>query len=464
MKLTLTCILALLPLSSWATTAHVAADTYISSANPSQNYGATALSIGGGSAALIGLDLSPLPAGTTAANIARATLTVFVNKVFVAGALDIAPLTGSWSESTVTYSAFPSVGPIVQHDVPVTASGSYVTFDITSLVQQWAAGTPNHGVLIVRSVDQPDTMVNLDSKESTSTSHPAYAEITITSMGPAGPTGPTGPAGATGPQGPQGLTGTTGPAGPQGTQGAPGINWRGAWAISTVYQPNDGVTSNGSSWLALNPPGSPKPINLAVQPGTDATLWSVIAAAGSAATVNLQTVCTVLGYSDTQSCQLAISPIKRVFLTSSAYNGNLGGLSGADQACQTEATNAGLPGTFKAWLSTSSSPASTRLANYGGAFRLPGASGALVANGFSDLLTNGPKAPIDIHADGSGPTTAMVWTGTTSNGSFAGLDCSSWSTTLSGGEDGQSNFTTGLWTNLGDASCNTPAHLYCIQQ
>lgn len=252
-----------------ATTAPVAHDTYISSANPGQNFGsATTLNIGGGSAALIGLDLSPLPAGLTSANIQRATLTVFVNKVFTAGSLDLAPLTKSWDEAAVTYSAQPSSGPVLVQGVPVSTPGSYVTFDITNLMQAWAAGAPNYGVMISASTNNPAT-VNLDSKESTSTSHPAYAEVTIVSMGPAGPQGTTGAAGA------------TGPAGPQGVPGPAGMNWCGAWDPSIVYHPNDAVSFHGNSWIALNPPGPVKTINIASQPRANNPLWAMLAAAGA---------------------------------------------------------------------------------------------------------------------------------------------------------------------------------------
>ena len=58
----------------------------------------------------------------------------------------------------------------------------------------------------------------------------------------------------------------------------------------------------------------------------------------------------------------ACSPTpKRVFVTSSTFDGNLGGLAGADVKCQGAATTAGLPGTFRAWLSDSTTSASARL-------------------------------------------------------------------------------------------------------
>jgi hypothetical protein len=44
-------------------------------------------------------------------------------------------------------------------------------------------------------------------------------------------------------------------------------------------------------------------------------------------------------------------PVKRVFVTSTVYTGNLGGSAGADDKCQERADAAGLGGTFKAWLS-----------------------------------------------------------------------------------------------------------------
>lgn len=43
---------------------------------------------------------------------------------------------------------------------------------------------------------------------------------------------------------------------------------------------------------------------------------------------------------------------KKVFATAGTWNGNLGGLAGADAKCQTEATSAGLSGTYRAILSS----------------------------------------------------------------------------------------------------------------
>jgi hypothetical protein len=58
----LTPVLLLSPLASWAATANVAADSYLSPTNPTLNFGAgTTLNIGGGASALIQVGLSNLP-------------------------------------------------------------------------------------------------------------------------------------------------------------------------------------------------------------------------------------------------------------------------------------------------------------------------------------------------------------------------------------------------------------------
>ena len=216
-------LLCLVPLTGSASTSVVVADTYLSTTNPTLNFGtATTLNIGPGNSALIQVDLSTLPPGLIASDIQKATLTVYVNKVFVAGALDISQVNSAWFESTVTQNTAPSISsPFAT--VPVNSSGSFVTFDITTLVKQWVTGaSPNYGVAITASAAQPATTVNLDSKEATSTSHSAFGDVVLAvgTTGPAGPTGPTGPTGPAGPAG--GPTGATGPSGPLGAQGPTG--------------------------------------------------------------------------------------------------------------------------------------------------------------------------------------------------------------------------------------------------
>jgi hypothetical protein len=224
-------LLCLAPTTGWAQVASVSADTMISQANPTLNFGNLGtLSVNAQSAALVQFDLSTLPSGLTAANIQKATMTVFVNKVLIAGSLDFSSTNQPWTEMGVTYNSFnlSLEGAPFEANVP-TSSAGFVTIDVTNQVMNWLTNPAmNWGVLIRPSLAQPSTSLVLDSKESTTTSHAAFLNIFLASGGPAGPTGATGvagPAGTTGPSGPAGIagpTGATGVAGPAGTTGPSG--------------------------------------------------------------------------------------------------------------------------------------------------------------------------------------------------------------------------------------------------
>ena len=56
-----------------------------------------------------------------------------------------------------------------------------------------------------------------------------------------------------------------------------------------------------------------------------------------------------------------ISTYRKVFVTSIGYDGNLGGLAGADAKCMTRAAAGNLSGTYKAWLSSSTVNAKDRI-------------------------------------------------------------------------------------------------------
>ena len=71
---------------AWAAQATLVADAHVNSAMPAVNSGAIAnLDVGGGYTALLQFDLSMLPAGTTAAQVSRAVLRLYVNRVTTPG-------------------------------------------------------------------------------------------------------------------------------------------------------------------------------------------------------------------------------------------------------------------------------------------------------------------------------------------------------------------------------------------
>lgn len=200
----------------------VVADTYISSVKQTTNYGTqTTLLVGSGNVALLDFDLSLLPAGTTSTNIAYATLTVFVSKATTSGVLNLVAVGSPWTETGVTFPSAPTIGSIIA-SANVPARGGYVTFNVTSLVQEWINGsTAANGLALISAA--AGFVATLDSKENTTTSHPAILQVTQTNSGVQGPQGPQGAVGATGAQGPAGVTGPQGPTGATGAQGPRGL-------------------------------------------------------------------------------------------------------------------------------------------------------------------------------------------------------------------------------------------------
>jgi Collagen triple helix repeat (20 copies) len=226
--------LMLAPIGAWAAGANASADTYVSSISPASNFGtATAINVGGGNTALIQFDLSGLPAGLAAANINKASMTFYVNTVAISGAVDIAQVTSAWTEASVNNNSRPTYLSPFLLGVPTTTPRQYVTVDVTQLVKDWVTGVAtNYGVQISAAASASTTAVVLDSKENQTTSHPAFLDVVIQSVGPAGATGPQGTPGAAGPPGPSGPQGVQGTP---GVQGVPGLSGPGYAATSDSY-------------------------------------------------------------------------------------------------------------------------------------------------------------------------------------------------------------------------------------
>jgi hypothetical protein len=144
------------------------------------------------------------------------------------------------------------------------------------------------------------------------------------------------------------------------------------------------------------------------------------------------------------------------------------GTAGGDALCTSLANQAGLSGTFEAWLSDATSSPSTRFTASGVAWFLT--SGALVANSWTDLITNGPRANLNVDQNkGTVVSGARVWTGTSTTGTTSGPNCANWATTHPGtgtgaGGVGDYAFTSGFWTVQFSQGCSLASHLYCFQQ
>ena len=159
----------------------------------------------------------------------------------------------------------------------------------------------------------------------------------------------------------------------------------------------------------------------------------------------------------------------RVFVTSNTWNGDLGGLSGADDKCQQSADDAGLGGTWVAFLSNGTS-ASSRIPE-GPYVRLDGAT---IANDKGDLLDGSISVPINLNETG-GTNSGFVFTGSNASGSSYGSStnglCVGWTRGCGVcygnhfyAQVGRADRSNDDWVDVGWVKCHTGSHLYCFEQ
>lgn len=158
--------------------------------------------------------------------------------------------------------------------------------------------------------------------------------------------------------------------------------------------------------------------------------------------------------------------VRRVFITSSRHDGDVGGLAGADAICQAEADDAGLSGTYYAFLSTSGNDEPRDRFNRS---PLPYVrpDGVQIARDWAEFT--GGRFAVSIFMDAGGnitPVDGGVMTSTNANGSFnaSGDRCDGFTNNAA---DGRAiGFTTGrsLAPNA-LINCSTRRHnLLCVQQ
>jgi hypothetical protein len=177
---------------------------------------------------------------------------------------------------------------------------------------------------------------------------------------------------------------------------------------------------------------------------------------------------------------------KRIFVTSVAYTGALGGLSGADEECNNVAGAAALGGTWTAWLSDRNTAALDRIADVGPWYLIDEAT--VVFNNKPNLTTT-PIVAIAVDEHGRSVLDATAWTGTAVGGLPQGSgdeefcactpsEAGDWmweegecihhggiAEVFPGtGTVGAVSAADNAWTSSGDLPCNQQAHLYCIEQ
>jgi Collagenase NC10 and Endostatin len=171
---------------------------------------------------------------------------------------------------------------------------------------------------------------------------------------------------------------------------------------------------------------------------------------------------------DGGSNQICMGPLFRyIFVSSETYTGNLDGLNGADLKCNELASNAGLPGTYKAWLSDSQTAAGDRIVQSEVPYIRPGDEN-IIADNWADLVDGriGSVISNDEHGDVV-QGNAYAWTNTNTNGTRVSensfFTCDDWDDTTSYAWTGMVYHLT-VWTKIINKSCSESHHLYCVQQ
>jgi hypothetical protein len=163
---------------AWAGDGLLTGDTYITSANPSANFGTAAtMFAGSGATPLFQFGLS-----TLGSSVQKATLLVYVDRVSTAGNISFALLSGTFTETTVNFTTGnPLIGSSFAGPMALSAAsvGTYIAIDVTTQVQAALAGSGNIGFAIV-----PDATVlaQFDTKENTATSHPPQLSVVAGSV------------------------------------------------------------------------------------------------------------------------------------------------------------------------------------------------------------------------------------------------------------------------------------------
>jgi hypothetical protein len=261
-------------------------------------------------------------------------------------------------------------------------------------------------------------------------------------QGPPGVQGPPGEQGEMGPQGEPGAQGERGPRGFRGFRGRAGINCWDLNADGDCTLPDEDTNGDGTCNVDDCAPD----------------LQSFLVEAKNA-------ICNhayVLGQPIPSFCE------RLVFVTAEAFISNLGGVAGANDLCQTAAENAGLPGTYMAWISGSVNGPSATFNQWPVPYVKP--DGVQVASSFADLTDGTLNSPIDVDQNGATVSAdgLKVWTNTDTDGTPVFLapasNCTVWTGVGTSGRTGSTAASDSTWTNALNTPCGEEHHLYCVQQ
>ena len=155
-----------------------------------------------------------------------------------------------------------------------------------------------------------------------------------------------------------------------------------------------------------------------------------------------------------------------IFVSSTDVAGAMGGLAGADAFCDQLASDAGLVGTYQAFLSDSSTSVRDRLSFL---WPLYGMDGALLAVDETDLYDGWLASALHLDEYGYASPRVHAWTGSVQDGSASPYTCNDWTSNLEGAfaAFGAIDVTDPSWLYKwlydGEKPCNNPLPVYCVR-
>jgi hypothetical protein len=172
---------------------------------------------------------------------------------------------------------------------------------------------------------------------------------------------------------------------------------------------------------------------------------------------------------------LFITPTQHpiAFITSNTFRpSDAEGLMGADSLCANEAAQAGLAGSWKALLATSTAAAASRFAGYSGNYRRPdgiviGSSAAIMSgSALQSGIWQTASGLYQPTATGVGSNEHLVFAGsvTPDVAGTAATTCNDWTSSGGTASAGKMNYASTKWWDGSFAqACGTSARTYCLQ-
>jgi hypothetical protein len=183
-------------------------------------------------------------------------------------------------------------------------------------------------------------------------------------------------------------------------------------------------------------------------------------AAGEGAAVDAADANSDRRVGDGSSCD-AGAVTKHVFVTLDVAAAN--DLASADGLCSAAASDAGLKGSYAAWLSWPGMKAIDRVLDV---TYVNAGTNAVVFGSKADVAMSNLCTPIGTVGGGAFAHDGNIWTGTRRDGTAASHTCQGWATTDAGatGVVGLTGYTDYQWTEGAELGCDQSAAIICFEE